>query len=82
MSFDEYYSFRYEPGYLRWYSDGLQAGQPGLVSLHSSASRSALPSGVKGRGHEADYTPPLSVRLRMVELYIHSIICLEGIVLN
>jgi hypothetical protein len=38
-----------------------------------------LSPGVKGPGHESDNSPPTSAE---VDLYIHSLICLHGLVLN
>jgi hypothetical protein len=41
-----------------------------------------LSPGVKRQGYEADHSLHLAPRSRMVELYLHSPICLHGIVLN
>jgi hypothetical protein len=38
--------------------------------------------GVKWLGHEADHSPPLVLRSRKEELYLHSPICLHGTVLD
>jgi hypothetical protein len=41
-----------------------------------------LPPEVKRPEHEADHSPQLGPRLRIVGLYLHSTICLHGIMLN
>jgi hypothetical protein len=38
--------------------------------------------GVKWQGREADHSPPNNAEVRNVDLYIHSLICLNGIVLS
>jgi hypothetical protein len=42
----------------------------------------ALSPGVKRQGHEADHFFHLVPRRRMGELYLHSPVCLRGLVLN
>jgi hypothetical protein len=53
-------------------------GPPGLLS---SVYRCAVSPGVKRLEHEGDHSPPVP-RSRMVELYLHSPIRLNGVVLN
>jgi hypothetical protein len=42
----------------------------------------ALSLGVKQQGRDADHSPSSSAEVKKVELYLHSSICLHGIVLN
>jgi hypothetical protein len=42
----------------------------------------ALSADVKRPGSEADYSPPSSAEVRVVELYLHSPISLHGSMLN
>jgi hypothetical protein len=43
----------------------------------------ALSLGVKQPGHEADHSPPSSAKVKeCMELYLHSPICLHGVVLS
>jgi hypothetical protein len=43
----------------------------------------ALSLGVKRAGHEADHSPPSRSEVKeCVELYLHSPICLHGVVLS
>jgi hypothetical protein len=38
--------------------------------------------GIKWQGREADYSPPSSAEVKNVDLYLHSPICLHGVVLK
>jgi hypothetical protein len=55
----------------------------GRLSLLSSWVPGALTLGVKWLGREADHSPPSSAEVKeCVGLYLHSPVCLDGMVLN
>jgi hypothetical protein len=60
------------------------ASRPALgpTQPHIQWALGDLSLGVKRQRREADHSPPLVPRSRMVELYLHSIVCLLGMVLN
>jgi hypothetical protein len=75
---------------------GFNSQQQEEILLHFAVSRPALEPtqppvqwvpwtlslGVKWHGCEADHSPPPVLRSRMVELHLHSLIHLYGMVLN
>jgi hypothetical protein len=64
----------------------VQTGFAPHPSLLFNRYRGLFPPGVKRQGLEADYSSPSSAKVkarsRLVELYLHSPICLHGIALN
>jgi hypothetical protein len=74
------------PGSVRFsLLHSVQTGSGAHPASYPMGTGDSLPQeggGVQRQGYEAHHTPPSSAEVKKVELYLHSPICLHGIVFN